>query len=561
MKVIKRHNVLIVVSLLLFSLFYLTGCRKINIIKVEGYELVVSKNNTAAIYSLPEDVLNLDVYTIPNKIGEYEINQFGYEVRYFMGREASIGRLGNIKKIYIPNYIKEVNCDFGYVKVIKTDDMLSNIKFNGRYDFYEIYFLSPYDENYSNFKYITEDNIYDNLVYKTKDDKIEILASFGSDKIVIPDKINGLIVESIGQDAFSHTNVTEIVFGSEVKKISVNAFSYSQLTKVIIPDSIVEIENKVFDNCANLESVEIGTGIKSISKYCFSGCSKLKNVYFGDNTRTINEGAFSGCGFEELIIPDNILDISSGTFNGCKNLRKIILPKNLVILKNIVDHCPQLEEIYINEELHYFHLIGQYSTYEGLRLIEVDSKNKNFIVKDGILYDKDMTTIYMCPAKNNIKSVVIREKISKKAFENNIYIEEVIIESELENIPDYCFDNCTNLKKVVLNESVKVISHCAFFSCTNLENINLEHVNQIGTYSFADCTSLKDLKLNNVITISEYAFRDIAAASITFPNTLLKIERFAFHKCSNLKEVRLLNSNTNIEEHAFYDCKRIKIIK
>lgn len=78
----------------------------------------------------------------------------------------------------------------------------------------------------------------------------------------IPETISGLPVVSIGNDAFDGYTAP-----------------YS-LTSVLIPNSVTNIGDGAFENCAGLTSVTIGNGAANIGQYAFYDCTSLTAVYF-----------------------------------------------------------------------------------------------------------------------------------------------------------------------------------------------------------------------------------------------------------------------------------------
>ena len=119
--------------------------------------------------------------------------------------------------------------------------------------------------------------------------------------------------------------------------------------------------------------------------------------------------------------------------------------------------------------------------------IKVESGNKYFYVKDGILFSKDKTKLILYPnmrknttytvpsgvkvigeyafAGANIKNVTISSKVSeigKNAFENCKSLEKVQGEFNTSELPENLFYDCTKLNYFVIPDSVKKIKWDVF---------------------------------------------------------------------------------------------------
>ena len=89
--------------------------------------------------------------------------------------------------------------------------------------------------------------------------------------VVIPSKINGVTVETIGHAAFERSAVTSVTIPDSVTAIHDGAFANcSQLTNISIPNSVTSIGFSAFEHCTSLKSITLPSSLRSISEALFS---------------------------------------------------------------------------------------------------------------------------------------------------------------------------------------------------------------------------------------------------------------------------------------------------
>ena len=114
--------------------------------------------------------------------------------------------------------------------------------------------------------------------------------------VVIPSKINGITVETIGHTAFRYSSVTSVTIPDSVTFISDSAFAYCfNLTNISIPNSVTSIGFSAFGGCTKLESITLPSSLRSISEALFSGCSQLTTIHIPVSVTSIGNNAFADC--------------------------------------------------------------------------------------------------------------------------------------------------------------------------------------------------------------------------------------------------------------------------
>ena len=114
--------------------------------------------------------------------------------------------------------------------------------------------------------------------------------------VVIPSKINGTTVETIGNTAFQNSAVTSVTIPDSVTAIYSGAFANcSQLTNISIPNSVTFIGFSTFEHCTSLKSITLPSSLSSISEALFFGCSQLTTIHIPVSVTSIGNNAFADC--------------------------------------------------------------------------------------------------------------------------------------------------------------------------------------------------------------------------------------------------------------------------
>lgn len=146
--------------------------------------------------------------------------------------------------------------------------------------------------------------------------------------VVIPSKINGVTVETIGHTAFRYSSVTSVTIPDSVTFISDSAFAYcSSLTNISIPNSVTAIGSFAFEGCTKLESITLPSSLLTISEFLFYDCSQLTTIHIPDSVSSIRQYAFYNCGnLKTIRIPVSVTSIGNYAFDVCPSLMTVTYP-------------------------------------------------------------------------------------------------------------------------------------------------------------------------------------------------------------------------------------------
>lgn len=311
-------------------------------------------------------------------------------------------------------------------------------------------------------------------------------------------------VTYIGRSAFfGCVGLSTIDIPASVTIINNYAFRFSGLTEIKIPYYVNYIGPCAFCDCPNLKNISV-----DIDNPCFSSvdgvlynANQTEILYvptglegkftIPDNVNKIGHGAFWGCKkLTDINMPESIQTICCYAFYRCTSLSKIDIPQSLTTIEHSAFlGCSELTSFDIPKNVVCF---GEYSLSKckNLTTLSISTDNECYTVEDGILYNKDKTTIFYVPM-NQQGTFTIPQGVTKTAFGS--------------------FAGCEMLTEIELPDSIQIIRELTFEDCVGLEYINIPFSTiKIEAKSFLNCTGLKEIHINNVkpeeIDINSNAF-------------------------------------------------------
>ena len=359
---------------------------------------------------------------------------------------------------------------------------------------------------------------------------------------LIPEKvIVGECTKTIDYSAFADcNNLYEIEIPQGVVNIGEKAFArLDNLKNIDIPDSVTNITTLAFYRCNGLVSVQVPGSVTAIKNGTFRECNNLKKVILNEGVAKIEGSAFVFCSsLEQIKLPQSLMSIGSGAFDNCTSLISVELPDNAIISSDTFKECKNLSDIVISDT------------------------NNNYIVKNGILYNKNMTRILCYPAGIKDTEFFVPDTvktIGDFAFYGTKALESINIPDSVTNIGTDAFGECSGLKEVVIPDSVTSMGEAVFYKCTSLEKVKLSvNITSPNPAVFQYCSSLKEVVLpESMKFISFFMFsycKEIT--NIVLPDTLTSVLGSAFQNCDNLKNITVPKNVTTIQDYAlgyYYD--------
>jgi hypothetical protein len=229
--------------------------------------------------------------------------------------------------------------------------------------------------------------------------------------------------QKCGDNAYWYYNETKkevLIFGSG------NMYSYEY-----------NYSHSPWFNDQDVEKVTIDSGVTSVGQYSFYGCSNLEKVYLPGTLESIGSFAFANCtSLESIALPANVSSLQLSSFSNCSNLKSIT----------------------------------------------VDEDNSNYSSENGILYNKDKTTLVLYPYGKEDSIFVVPDsvtKIGQGSLMNCSKVETIVIPDSVTDLFIYgngyagtTINNCSNLKTISLGSGIRGDITPNFLSgCPNVETL------------------------------------------------------------------------------------------
>lgn len=170
--------------------------------------------------------------------------------------------------------------------------------------------------------------------------------------IILPEGIT-----YIGSNAFNNSSLEAITLPESLEEIDQYAFSKTNLTEIVIPANVELLESSAFQGASSpispLKKVVFeGNKIHTIESNTFQNCQNLQEVQLPEGLTTIKYNAFQRCyALEEITIPDAVTVIEKQVFSQCTSLRRVNLGTQLESIGyHAFNECLALETIVCPDE-------------------------------------------------------------------------------------------------------------------------------------------------------------------------------------------------------------------
>lgn len=288
---------------------------------------------------------------------------------------------------------------------------------------------------------------------------------------------------------------------NNLKIIGQDSFGYCLgLSNIAIPNSVTTINLGAFQESKNILSISIGNSLTSVGYHAFYGVTNVTSLTFSEGltsignwflTKNVEPGNREFYGFPlvtNITIPNSVTNIGYAAFQDFP-ITNIVIPNNVTSIGTSAFGNCLIPNVYIPANVSY---IGN-GTFNSCGSINVSSSNLTYASSEGVLFDKNFTTLIFCPRSKSGSYTVPYGvvNINNNAF-SSCQLTNINLPNTIKSI-EGAFKGC-NLKNINLPDSLEYVGIETFFSCPNLSEVVIgKNIKGLGEACFAVCTNLTNV--------------------------------------------------------------------
>lgn len=224
----------------------------------------------------------------------------------------------------------------------------------------------------------------------------------------------------------------------------------------------------------SITAVTIRSGVTTIGDFAFINCSNLTSITIPEGVTYIGEQALENCtSLTEINLPESLTSIGPGAFSYCTGLTEVTIPAGVTSVIIPFEGASSLTAIHVNED------------------------SEALLSLDGVLYNKDKTTLIAYPAAKADTVFRIPDSVTSiadHAFEFASRLTSVTIPNGVSSIGTRAFLSCSALTEITLPAALSAVSNNTFTYCMNLTSVTIPSgVTSIGSAAFYVCMRLTDV--------------------------------------------------------------------
>lgn len=204
---------------------------------------------------------------------------------------------------------------------------------------------------------------------------------------------------------------------------------------------------------------------------------------------SIGAEAFYDCSFTSVTIPDGVTIIKYSAFQNCTDLTEVTFGNSITTIEySAFYYCLSLKQVTIPKSVTNIG-VNVFFYCTALTHINVDAANPAYSSENGVLFNKDKTTLLRYPAAKPGTTYTVPKSvicIGENAFGQCTALKELTLSENVSKIESYAFEDFAAITKMTVLATVPPTAETSAFKYFNLDTPVFVPAASLAVYKAAD---------------------------------------------------------------------------
>ena len=204
---------------------------------------------------------------------------------------------------------------------------------------------------------------------------------------------------------------------------------------------------------------------------------------------SIGAEAFYDCSFTSVTIPDGVTIIKYGAFQNCTELTEVTFGNSITTIEySAFYYCLSLKQVTIPKSVTNIG-VNVFFYCTALTHINVDAANPAYSSENGVLFNKDKTTLLRYPAAKPGTTYTVPKSVTcigESAFGQCTALKELTLSENVSKIESYAFEDFAAITKMTVLATVPPTAETSAFKYFNLDTPVFVPAASLAVYKAAD---------------------------------------------------------------------------
>ena len=259
---------------------------------------------------------------------------------------------------------------------------------------------------------------------------------------------------------------------------------FTNLQALVTEFTVDNLKYNVTDLVANTVEITSGYGDGALN-------IPATVTYAGTEYKVTSIGAeaFYDCSFTSVTIPDGVTIIKYSAFQNCTDLTEVTFGNSITTIENTAFYyCTSLKQVTIPKSV--TNIGGNvFGFCTALTHINVDAANTAYSSENGVLFNKDKTTLLRYPVAKPGATYTVPKSVTcigENAFGQCTALKELTLSENVSKIESYAFEDFAAITKMTVLATVPPTAETSAFKYFNLDTPVHVPAESLAAYQTAD---------------------------------------------------------------------------